>query len=560
MAAWKGCLDNVKYLIEDVGCDINAYSKQEFSYGKTAIFFALTQCRPDVTEFLLEKGAKVTIVNNKGQSVLSLAASHFKDSETNTIVLTIQKLEKEQGEWWDFRASHSDGFEYGDQDPRFFNDRPLKDTDVVTPLAINPTTKGTRKGGFLKRNPDAEKWTNACRGRKSENSKKKTRKKAPLPVLSLEEQGKIDHAWDTLLELSLPISLSSETLARESLLEILRLSDKERSSWIPQATIRLMERFGTDDSIEVIEKTMSHPDSISQRQGQLLTKVLCRLKSGEKEEQEDQKHNDESQSQKGSSRGKTCFVYPNLWKLARSEVEGLCISCLEETDSPILTLPNSPIFVDTPDVLQHVVDTFSSSKLVAIDTEWHTRAQNGSTKPKVALSTLQIAFWDSKHAYLSAFVIDFLKQEANEHSEYHQIAQTLVGNLLEACRDETNQELPLVLGFAISHDLPVLERFLKDDDESTGKDSDQESLPCYTRVLDLQSLLMAAEMQREKRKSGPPGLKACVSNYSLVPLSKDCQCSDWGLRPLTKAQLDYAGLDAAILLVLLAEQSKEGTP
>ena len=105
----------------------------------------------------------------------------------------------------------------------------------------------------------------------------------------------------------------------------------------------------------------------------------------------------------------------------------------------------------------------------------------------------------------------------------------------------------------------MLERFLKDNDESTGKESDQETLPYYTRVLDLQSL-MAAEMQHEKRTSGPPGLKACVSNYSLVPLSKDCQCSDWGLRPLTKEQLDYAGLDAAILLVLLAEQSREGTP
>ena len=64
----------------------------------------------------------------------------------------IQQLEQNE-EWWNFRASHSDGLEYGDLDPRFFQDRPLRATDVVTPLAINPTTKQTRKGGFARRNP-----------------------------------------------------------------------------------------------------------------------------------------------------------------------------------------------------------------------------------------------------------------------------------------------------------------------------------------------------------------------------------------------------------------------
>jgi hypothetical protein len=51
-----------------------------------------------------------------------------------------ERLEVQQGDWWNFRQSHSDGHEYGDLDPRFL-ERPLRATDVVTLLAINPTTK-----------------------------------------------------------------------------------------------------------------------------------------------------------------------------------------------------------------------------------------------------------------------------------------------------------------------------------------------------------------------------------------------------------------------------------
>ena len=566
MAAWKGSLNNVKYLIEDVGCDINAYSKQEFSYGKTAIFFALTQDRLDITEYLLQKGAKVTIVNNKGQSVLSLAASHFKDSHKDSIIQTIQKLEKQQSNWWNFRASHSDGFEYGDLDPRFFNDRQLQESDVVTLLAINPTTKKTRKGGFLRRNPEATKWTNTCRGEKSEQCKKRTRKKDPLPVLSLEEKCELDQAWESLL--ASPISISSESFDRKSLLEILRLSDKQRSSWIPQATSRLNDFFGTENSIEMIEKAIGLPYPISQRHLQLLTKILSRLKGGEQEEDEKENHqHNESQPQNNICRSKPSFDSSKLWKMARSEVESLNISCLEEIDSSILTIPSSPIFVDTPNVLRLVLEKCSCSRLVAIDTEWHTppRNNNGADriKPKAVLSTLQVAFWNSREHFLSSYVVDLLQQETNSrgHSEYHQLATILVGKLLEACCDEANQELPLIMGFAIFHDLPVLERFLNEGNEERtrdGNDFGQRSPPRYPRVLDLQLVLAAdAEKQYARRKTGLPGLKACVAKYSALPLSKDCQCSDWGMRPLSKAQLDYAGLDAAILLVLLAERSRE---
>ena len=162
MAAWKGCIENVQYLIENVGCDINSYSKQKFSYGKTAIFFSITQSRIEITDYLLnchqdnnsKNTIRVTIINNKGQSVLSIAASHFNAG--SDVLEKIIELDSIQGDnndsWWNFRESHSDNFGYGDLDPRFI-DRPLCDTDVVTSLVINPTTKQTRKGCLLYTSP-----------------------------------------------------------------------------------------------------------------------------------------------------------------------------------------------------------------------------------------------------------------------------------------------------------------------------------------------------------------------------------------------------------------------
>lgn len=112
-ACWKGTLNSTKYLIEEVGCNVNVYSQQTFSYGKTAIFFALTQSRREVVQYLLSRpDINVSIVNNKGQSVLTLAASHGIPVQ---VLREIQsKEETDLSKWWNFRATHSDLLEYGD--------------------------------------------------------------------------------------------------------------------------------------------------------------------------------------------------------------------------------------------------------------------------------------------------------------------------------------------------------------------------------------------------------------------------------------------------------------
>lgn len=66
--------------------------------------------------------------------------------------------------------------------------------------------------------------------------------------------------------------------------------------------------------------------------------------------------------------------------------------------------------------------------------------------------------------------------------------------------------------------------------------------------------LLAARRSGEKRCS----LKAQVERHLGLPLVKTAQQSDWSVRPLRPAQLDYAALDAAATLMLYEHQLKRG--
>ena len=77
LAAWKGPLQNVQELIQR-GAGVNKFSTSPGNYGKTAIFYAITRSRDELVLELLRHGAHVKIVNNKGQTPVSLAASHLK--------------------------------------------------------------------------------------------------------------------------------------------------------------------------------------------------------------------------------------------------------------------------------------------------------------------------------------------------------------------------------------------------------------------------------------------------------------------------------------------------
>ena len=123
LSSWKGDFEAVKYIVEmskkhypelDI---INTISKSEGNYGKTPLFYALTQCREDVVRYLIAEGASLLIVNNKGQTPCSIAVSHL-DADACQFLFDVESEQlRNGGEFVNYRTTHSDSKLYGDLDP-----------------------------------------------------------------------------------------------------------------------------------------------------------------------------------------------------------------------------------------------------------------------------------------------------------------------------------------------------------------------------------------------------------------------------------------------------------
>lgn len=492
MAAWKGRLENLRYLLETMECNVDVISTGEFSYGKTPIFFALTQSREDVVEYLLERGACVKIVNNKGQSPLSVASSHLSAAAISKI--EARELDQNDVEWTNYRATHSDGLEYGDLDPRFL-DRPLRGgRDSVTALAINPTTKQIRRGNFLRNNP------HKAREAQSKKINKPTRireSQARPPSLSKEQLQQLNSAWERLEH-----GLVNGGPCVDDLSLIIQLSVQRRCSWIPEAVSRLRCFPESVEFLESCARDPAAPDlALIRRLSRQVTDPTRR----------DRPCGSKPAQSIAQSVPTIDLTKDDRWRDACQQVKDLSIGCLEN-GMPCLSLRQSPTFVDSLQQLEDLEHALALESLIAIDAEWH---GNDS------VSTLQVAVKDT------AWVIDLLCSDLDYRTRCRAFVQSLF------CRKST-----ILLGFAAGHDVPRLERYVG------GSLAASSTKP----VLDLQLLW--------SNRSQMPGLAACAGKYSSLPLSKRQQCSDWSQRPLSREQLEYAGLDAAVLPFLLAEKYK----
>ena len=104
-----------------------------------------------------------------------------------------------------------------------------------------------------------------------------------------------------------------------------------------------------------------------------------------------------------------------------------------------------------------------------------------------------------------------------------------------------------LLGFAHRHDLHMISSYIEEDIQASS-----------LRLWDLQLLAAHKMSGAGGSTTSLPGLKSLCAYFlgaaeTAWELSKAEQCSNWARRPLTKSQLEYAGLDAAVLLVLMAE-------
>ncbi|KAL7521771.1 hypothetical protein ACHAWX_006452 [Stephanocyclus meneghinianus] len=213
-------------------------------------------------------------------------------------------------------------------------------------------------------------------------------------------------------------------------------------------------------------------------------------------------------------------------------------------------------------------ETIAFNQLVAFDSEFYT-ADDGSTE----LATIQLSVLED--GIPSAWVVDLLPgrdRNLNTHKGYEENDSSYYSMACSMLRWLFFESDSHIIGFAPRHDLHLLSSYLEQEISAASSTA---------KIWDLQ-LLAASKMAEEmsggndegKRSviSSLPGLKSCCayflndssssggsvedsieSDLSSWTLSKQEQCSNWRQRPLSADQLEYAGLDAAVLLVLLSE-------
>ncbi|MCO5550496.1 hypothetical protein L7F22_003983 [Adiantum nelumboides] len=167
-------------------------------------------------------------------------------------------------------------------------------------------------------------------------------------------------------------------------------------------------------------------------------------------------------------------------------------------------------WIDSHEGLQFAERALFGVKLVGIDCEWKPDSVRGASPNKVSI--LQVASSDL------VLVLDLISLLKNCQSSLN----TFIGYLFHA------PDI-LKLGYAVHNDLERLSRSFVEIDAFRLCES----------VLDLQTAF------GRQFKGGLSGLAKVFLGSSL---NKQTRMSDWEMRPLSKKQLHYAALDAAVLL------------
>ena len=593
MAAWKGNIHNLIYFIDTLGCNINRISQMKYSYGKTCLFFALTQSRCDVVDYLLECGAHVKIINNKGQSPLSIASSHFYNDHDRYITSMIVQAEQSQAhiEWVNYRTTHSDYCTYGDLDPRFLHtERPIQDdTDVVTPYAINPTTKAIRRSGLYRKLNNFtfdHKEGMVMSSNNSQESQQQSlsstittrRRNTPKRDLSPEDIVALDAAWSGV-KICVKNEISSNILM-DHVWTIVRVHSKLQKAWIPEVVVTLRQIDVNDAVIPSMFQVLLSESSnviLSKQDRTLIRRVYNYYidPSCYRQQSEVDRTNQASSSTQQPVEMDRLLDDDMAWHDAYNIVKDLYLQQLiagsvtrsiespthnheSKSSSLYLTLPYEPIWVDTIEKLSKVRESIKCTPLVAIDAEWHDNDGNRDNNDKNSmLSTLQIALVHNTatndnpdgHNYDTVvWVIDLIAP----HEEYRNMCESFIRELLST---------KIVLGFSLSNDMKRLKHYC--DCPHKQHDPPHSSISAVSTkcVLDIQRFW--------KHTCSPAqmlGLARCVQDVMVtatgtattkknnVVLTKEYQCSNWSQRPLSSMQLQYAGLDAVIVLYLFSEQ------
>lgn len=595
-ACWRGSLTNVQALL-DLGCDLDAWSTGAHSYGKTPIFYAVTRCRDEVVQLLIARGARLRILNNKGQSVLSLASTHLSPR----VVASLEAAEAAEGElperlvarldalppeerpavreagWLDFHATHDDGQVYGDLDPRFTVAGP---DDVVSRLAVNPTTREGRR--LHKHLPGSRSlaWFPPRRdkaGAKADidptgRQLPRRRKRADLttgaaPVGGVGRPGSATSAAELARALEralgpLVLLLEAGTTPDSAvpMSEVVDLATdvvtelaSYKGAWLTAAALRI-GRAGAPASL-----LREAADAASTRQGSnthLVVRMLLQAASAPTEEEATRAA--KAQAEAAVARERTQRA--RRAALQQAEVRRAArVAALQPQDAPAPRV----VWVDSVEGVDELDAALSCALRVGVDTEWMDVGPGGSVSDAV-VATVQFAVVDEGGREV-AFVCDTrLDGDVAEHQagdtmsillqEYRRrLSETLRRVLLE-------EERPRAVGFAFAADAQKLARWLHAVGSCDGGGSALSAVELTTAIrsttIDVQKLASEAGLGSRGQAAS---LQAVCRHWLSHLLSKDEQCSDWSVRPLSDRQMRYAAIDAiACLRVIDAMEADWG--
>lgn len=192
-----------------------------------------------------------------------------------------------------------------------------------------------------------------------------------------------------------------------------------------------------------------------------------------------------------------------------------------------LTLPTDHIIV--VDTAEKFYDMMSSDlvklKVVSIDCEW--KPSFGATQSQVAL--IQVA------TYNSVYLIDTLVLNNKQYSSFW---YTFYKSFLD------NAEI-IKLGFGLEQDFREIKASITGLSNIKVKGEGLLDIALLSKSLLSSGLLVPYNIDGVGNS-----LSSLVQSCFGVPLTKSEQCSNWELRPLRPTQIEYAALDAHILLEL----------
>ncbi|XP_045765586.1 exonuclease mut-7 homolog [Maniola jurtina] len=182
---------------------------------------------------------------------------------------------------------------------------------------------------------------------------------------------------------------------------------------------------------------------------------------------------------------------------------------------------NNIIIIDTAEKLYDVVTTLVNCSIVSIDCEW--KPSFGAVQSQVAL--IQIATFDF------IYLIDTLILNSKQYSSFwYRFNKSVLDNA----------EI-IKLGFGLEQDLKEIKASVIGLSNIKVKGEGLLDLSLLWKSVINLGLSLPSDNEGNSLSSL---VQACFG----VPLEKAEQCSNWELRPLRKTQINYAALDAYVLL------------